>query len=144
MFKCLVQFALVGVGTVCLLSCSSANNKPFSVKFSADSSAIVFSGIDAAGLLTIKNTPPEDTTLTGLITVLETPGENDTTGMEHPLKGEIKATDSTVVFTPEAGFVKGKTYLVSSYLNVKFADSKMLWSGKLGKDVKPREDELKR
>lgn len=114
------------------------------MKFSVDSSAIVFSGIDAAGLLTIRNMPANDTALTALITVLEAPAENDTTGMEHPLKGKIEATDSTVVFTPEAEFVKGKTYLVSSYLNVKFADSKMLWSGKLEKDVKPREDELKR
>lgn len=138
MYKCFVWTALICFGAVCSFSCSSANNKPFSVRFSADSSSIVFSGVDPAGLLVIRNTPAADTSSAGMITVLEMPAVNDTTGMERQVSGQVSATDSTVVFKPLKAFVKGRSYQVLSFLNVKFADKKMIFTSQMSQNVKPR------
>ncbi|KIO74987.1 hypothetical protein TH53_23340 [Pedobacter lusitanus] len=128
----------------CLMSCSLANNKPLSIRFSADSSAIVFSEIDPAGLWQIKNGLNTDTVHTDLVAVLETPADEDTSGMEHPVAGKLEVTDSTLVFKPEKSFVRGKNYLIVSFMNTNFAGTSKLIRGKLDHSVKPQQVMLKR
>lgn len=66
------------------------------------------------------------------------PAVNDTSRMELPVAGRIEATDSTVVFKPLKSFIKGKSYQVLSFLNVKFADKKMIFTGQMSPNVKPK------
>lgn len=120
-----------------LISCSSANNKPVLIGFSSDSNSVVFSGINPAGLLQMRNTAGVDTAFSQFISVLETPSERDSLGIERMLKGEVRFTDSTVVFLPAVPFVAGKDYLVISYLNAQFANPTMIASGQLNHAVKP-------
>jgi len=129
---------------VFLFSCSSANNKPVIIAFSPDSSAVVFSGIDPAGLLQVRNTPRIDTAYAAVLSVLQSPSDRDTDSMELPVGGRVQVTDSTVVFIPVKPFVKGQRYLVVSYMNVKFGTPAMIFSGKLGQNVKPEQVILQR
>lgn len=114
------------------------------MKFSRDSTAIVFSGIDPAGLLQVRNTPHIDTAYSELISVVQRPAENDTASMEKIFPGKLRLTDSTIVFEPFAPFIKGRTYEVVSYLNAKFSNAAMLFSGKLNHRVQPEQVILKR
>ncbi|WP_158796523.1 hypothetical protein [Pedobacter sp. L105] len=144
MFKCFVLSPLLLLCVISLVSCSSANNKPLLIKFSPDSSAIVFSGIDPAGLLQVRNIPHIDTAYSALISIVQQPAENDSSAMELPFPGKLSLTDSTVVFKPSTPFVKGRSYEVVSYLNAKFNNAVMLFSGKLNHRVKPEQAILKR
>ena len=126
------------------MSCSLANNKPLSVKFSPDSASIVFSDIDAAGLWQIKNRRGIDTAYADVISVLEMSSGDDSSGMEHEVVGKLEITDSNLVFKPEKSFVSGKNYLVTSYMNVKFATNQKIISGQLNHSVKPQQVVLKR
>ena len=137
MLKSSVNSSLLLLWVMCLVSCSSANNKPLSIRFSADSTAIVFSGIDPAGLLQVRNTPHIDTAYSEVISVLKVSAGNDSTSVEAPFPGKISFTDSTLVFKPSAPFIRGKSYDVKSYLNAKFGNAAMIFSGKLNHSVKP-------
>lgn len=143
MYSRLLKLAPVLFGIAYLMSCSSANNKPLSIRFSSDSTAIIFSDIDPAGLGLIRNIPGVDTAHADLITVLETNADEDTTGMEHNVPGKLEVTDSTLVFRPDESFISGKNYLVVSYMNAKFASTEKIISGRLNHSVKPQQVVLK-
>lgn len=144
MYSRLLKSVPVLFGIACLMSCSSANNKPLSVRFSPDSTAIIFSDIDPAGLGLIRNIPGVDTAHADLITVLETPADEDTTSMEHNVRGKLEVTDSTLVFRPAESFISGKNYLVISYMNAQFASTDKIISGRLNPGVKPQQVMLRR
>lgn len=144
MYKCFVKYPLVLLLAVFLFSCSSANNKPIVIRFSPDSTAVIFSDIDPAGLLQVKNAPGIDTGYNRILSVMETPSDDDSVSVEKPLPGKVRVTDSTVVFEPLTPFVPGKSYRVVSYMNVKFAGASMIWSGKLNQGVKSNQVLLKR
>jgi len=143
MLKCFRLPCMI-LWTIILNSCSSANNKPLSIAFSTDSSSIILSNIDPAGLLQVKNTPYIDTSFTAVVAVTQIPGDNDTAGRELPFPGGLTITDSTLVFHPLRPFKKGQNYLVVSYLNVKFSSPEMIWSGRLNHTVKPVQKILSR
>jgi len=144
MFKCLVKVSLILIGTAFLISCSSANNKPVLISFSSDSTSIVFSNVDPAGMLQVTNTPGIDSSFSQLISVSQIPAEQDSTAMELPLQGKIRMSDSTITFVPRKPFIRGADYLVVTYLNASFANSGMVLSGKLNHSVKPQQVILKR
>jgi hypothetical protein len=144
MFKYLTKLSLVLLWVVCLISCSSANNKPILIRFSPDSTAIVFSGIDPAGLLQVRNTPNIDTAYSGIISIIKMEDDGDAVGIEKQVRGKIHVNDSTIVFSPLGSFVPGKNYLITSYLNAKFGDVSMMLTGKLNNKVKPEQVILKR
>jgi len=124
-------------GVTFLFSCSSANNKPVLIGFSPDSTTIVFSGIKHADLLKVSNVINTDTTYQEIISVVQTAGEDDSTSMELPIPGKVRITDSTIVFKPLIPFVRGMSYLVVSYMNVKFGNTNMVLSQKLNSGMKP-------
>ncbi|MET1056757.1 MAG: hypothetical protein ABWY16_15720 [Pedobacter sp.] len=138
MYKYLIILPLVFVLVVCLISCSPANNKPVMIRFSPDSSGIVFSRIDAAGLLELRNTSGIDTSYSSVLSVMEMTGENNPLAFEHEFPGRLAMSDSTIVFTPLVTFSKGKSYQVVSYLNAKFGNAAMMLTGKLDNKVKPQ------
>jgi hypothetical protein len=137
MFKWFFRCPFILTGVIFLFSCSPANNKPVLIAFSADSTAIVFSGVNRAGLFKVRGIPNIDTAYQQVLSVMETPGEDDSTSMELPFPGKLRFTDSSVVFDPLTPFVSGKSYLVVSYMNVKFANTEMVLSEKLNSRLKP-------
>ncbi len=144
MFKCFTKVPFILFCTACLVSCSSANNKPVLIRFSSDSTSIEFRDIDPAGLLQVRNTPHIDTSYSNVISVVQAPPEADSMGMELPVPGKIQVTDSTILFHPLMPFIRGRNYLVISYLNAKFGNPAMIFSGKLNHSVKPVQVILKR
>lgn len=127
-----------------LFGCSSANNKPLLIGFSTDSSAVVFKNIDAAGLLKLRNLPAGDSTLSRLVSVSALLSSVDSLQKERLLAGTLQVNDSAVVFVPNRPFVKGRDYLVVSYLNVQFGSLKKMFKNELSYRVKPQEKILHR
>lgn len=127
-----------------LLSCSSANNKPVLIDFSADSNAVVLQHIDAAGLLQLQNLPAGDSTLSRMVAVSELVLSVDSIEKEQLLAGVVRVNDTAVVFVPTQAFVKGRNYRVVSYLNVQFGSLKKMLKNELSYRVKPAEKILRR
>ncbi|RZJ86466.1 MAG: hypothetical protein EOO20_18230 [Chryseobacterium sp.] len=134
---------LLGISYI-LSSCSSTNNKPVSIEFSADSSSIVVKGVEQDGLYQLKSIADTDSLRNQLLSVVQTPSDADTAIMETPIAGKVLVTDSNVVFMPAEPFVKGRAYLVSTYLNSRFASTGNVLKGKMDYRVKPAEQLLQR
>lgn len=126
-----------------LLGCSSGP-KPLAIRFSADSTAIVISGIEEAGLLKLKTNLATDTAYQQLVSVLQTPAENDSTGMETEWPGKLSIKGDSLWFAPTDPFVKGKNYLVETMLNTRFASGGDIVRSKVGHTVKPQQQILVR
>jgi hypothetical protein len=120
-----------------LLACSSANNKPLLIDFSADSTSIIFNHIDQTGLLQLQTLKNGDSSFNNLISVLQIPSERDSTLKELPLEGKVMVTDSTLVFIPDTPFIKGRDYLVITHLNARFGSIEKMLKGELRYGVKP-------
>ena len=144
MLKCFVK--LIGVTcSMCLFfACSNANNKPLSIDFSSDSTKIIISHIDQTGLLELKNSNKEDSTLNELLSVLQTPSERDSAIREEPIAGKVVLTDSNVVFVPAEPFRKGWDYLVITHLNIRFGGVEEIVKGKINYSIKPQQKFLTR
>lgn len=130
--------------TALFAGCSSADKKSLRIDFSPDSTAIVFSGIDQAGLNQLRNAQYPDSVLSELISVLQTPSEKDTNIREIPVQGHLKLTDSTIVFYPDTSFVSGRDYLVITHLNTSFVDAKRILTNEVRIKVKPVQKLLSR
>lgn len=128
---------VVTVSSSLLTACSSTNNKPLLIGFSADSTSIIFSEIDRPGLLLLKDTKTQDSILYDLISVLQTPSETDTAIKEAPLAGMFRVTDSNIVFKPEQPFLKGRDYLVITYLNARFGRAEQILKSQLNTGIRP-------
>ncbi|MFA4867313.1 MAG: hypothetical protein WC623_03895 [Pedobacter sp.] len=144
MNRCLLQHITVLLFACLLFGCSSTNNKPLLIDFSADSSSIVFNHIDRVGLNQLQEFGADDSTFKSLVSILEMPGVLDTTFKEHAINGKFQLTDSNLVFIPERSFVKGREYLVITHLNSKFGDLKALLKGELSTGVRPLQKALSR
>lgn len=127
-----------------LSGCSSANNKPLLIGFSADSTSIVLNHIDQTGLLQLQTLKNGGAALNNLVSVLQTPSERDSMFKELPIDGKVMVTDSNLVFIPSHPFVKGRDYLVITHLNAKFGNTKDLLGGELKNRVKPLQKLLTR
>ncbi|MNL34086.1 hypothetical protein D3C87_1560330 [compost metagenome] len=107
------------------------------IGFSADSSAIVFNHIDQSGLLQLQTGQNADSLLHTLVSVLETPSENDATLKESHVEGRFKLSDTNLVFIPARPFVRGRDYLVITHLNTRFGQLKDVLNGGLNNRIKP-------
>jgi len=135
------------LGIVCVflcLSCNSTDNKTLAIKFSADSSTIVVSNIEAAALFHLKNNIKTDTSYQKLVSVLETPAEDDSVSMEREWPGTLDMQGDNAVFKPDSPFLKGKTYLVETQLNMSFADIEQMIKGKVRRTMNFKQQVLKR
>ncbi|MFC3561733.1 hypothetical protein [Pedobacter jamesrossensis] len=125
------------------MSCSNKNNAPV-IKFSADSNSIVIKNIDEASLFQVKNAYRTNSDSVNFISVLLTPNETDSLQTEKEVSGKINLIGDSVLFIPETPFLKGKTYLVESYVGVKFADGGKLFKGTIKHSLQPQQQILKR
>jgi len=125
------------------LSCSNTNNKPV-IKFAGDSASIVIKNIDEASLLQVKNAYKANADTLNVISVLIKPGELDSIQDELEVPGKIKVLGDSLVFRPDQPFLKGKEYLVESYIGVKFATAGDLMMGKGKQNLKAQRQTLKR
>jgi hypothetical protein len=127
-----------------VIGCSSSNNKPLSIAFSGDSTAVVISNIDRPGLLQLQQIKDQDSIFKELIAVLQTPSETDSSIREEPVPGKYFVSDTSIVFTPAKPFVKGREYLVITHMNTKFGDAEQIAKGQLSLGVKPIQKSLVR
>lgn len=116
-----------GYAVLCLLLCSlyacnSTKSKPLEIDFSKDSLAIEIRNIDPVGMAKIRNGELTDSLLQGMVTVLQSPQAGDSAGVELEVQGEILPAAVGLIFKPEAGFKKGRKYMVLTYVNSRFAD----------------------
>ncbi|WP_316792761.1 hypothetical protein [Pedobacter frigoris] len=141
MVKSIVKFSAIIM--LFVSACSSSNNKPLLIKFSADSTAIEFNNVDPAGMLELNNLSKRDSVLNDLISVLQIPSETDTL-KEAAIQGVMIITDSNVVFKPVRPFLKGRDYLVITHLNSSFGEMDKILKSELNYGVKPNQKVLTR
>jgi hypothetical protein len=126
------------------LACTAKEHALLSIRFSADSSAILFSNIEPAGVLQLKSNLKTDTLYQKIVSVLETPADDDSTSMERVWPGKLSMQGEALIFTPESPFIKGKTYLVETQLNMSFGDVEQVIQGKMSKTMNFQQQLLKR
>jgi len=125
------------------ISCSNTNNRPI-IQFSDDSTSIIIKNIDEASLLQVKNAYKANADTINMITVLLKPGELDSIQDELEVPGKINIAGDSLVFNPDSAFVKGKTYVVESYIGVKFATVGNLISGTAKQNLQAQRQTLRR
>ncbi|MBB2146434.1 hypothetical protein GM921_13110 [Pedobacter sp. LMG 31464] len=139
------KYLKVSIWLLCLfLFGCTTNNKPLLIHFSKDSSAIVITNIEPAGLFQLKNNINTDTTYQNLVSVLQTPTDDDSTSMEVEWPGKLSIIGDSLLFTPANPFVKGKSYLIETMLNVQFAKGEEIVKSNVGHAVKAQQQMLKR
>jgi hypothetical protein len=144
MIKRLKIYGYLVIGLIGFNACSSANSKPLSIAFSADSTRILIRDIDAAGLHQLHNMGDLDSLRSPLLTVMDTPSDEDSTGREHEVPGKTRFVNDVLEFRPEQPFQKGKQYLVITYLNVRFGNLQSVLRGTMRNGVRPNQKLLKR
>ena len=143
MFKCFFKYHAVIAVVLFALSCSNTNNRPI-IKFSEDSSSIIIKNIDEASLLQVKNAYQANADALNLVSVLIKPGDLDSIQDELEVPGKVKILGDSLVFNPDQPFLKGKEYLVESYIGIKFATVGDLIMGKGKQNLKAQRQTLKR
>jgi len=138
-----VKYLLLSVSSMVLLACSGKNDKP-TINFSADSASIVIKNIDEASLYEIKKTYQLNPDSIKLISVLVTPGDEDSLQDEKDIFGKTFLKGDSLIFTPQQNFIRGKTYLVESYIGVEFANSGKLFTGTIKHNLEPQTQMLRR
>ncbi|WP_406824947.1 hypothetical protein [Pedobacter sp. KACC 23697] len=114
------------------------------IKFSEDSTSIIIKNIDEASLLQVKNAYQRKTDTINMISVLIRPGDLDSIQDEQEVPGKVEVLGDSLVFSPDLPFLKGKEYLVESYIGVKFAAVGDLIMGKGKQNLKAQQQTLKR
>lgn len=143
MFK-YIKFPIITICFCLLFSCNTENNKPLVISFSSDSSQIVVKDIHEVELFQIRSHIDTDSAYQKLVTVLQTPAEDDSTSMETEWPGKLTIAKDHLLFTPNVPFVKGKTYLVETILNTEFASGEDIVKGRMNVQIKPQQQILKR
>ena len=143
-FKLLVWLILIVIVSACHRT--TKNNKLL-IDFSADSSIVQISGMNEKSLAYLKNglvSTQIDEAFKDLVSVVQTPNNDDTVGREVVWKGTLEMSGDTLFFKPENKFVKGQTYLVQTVIGSEFGSGVDLITSDVGDHVKPQEKLLKR
>lgn len=143
MFKRYFAYWVLFCVSISVFSCSNRNKKPV-IKFSEDSTSIIIKNIDEASLLQVKNVYQRKTDTINMISVLIRPGDLDSIQDEQEVPGKVEVSGDSLVFSPDLPFLKGKEYLVESYIGVKFAAVGDLIMGKGKQNLKAQQQTLKR
>ena len=72
------------------------------------------------------------------------PSDLDSIQDELEVPGKVKVLGDSVIFNPDQPFLKGKEYLVESYIGIKFATVGDLIMGKGKQNLKAQRQTLKR
>lgn len=133
---------LLAFNCLWFFSCKNETTKQLSINFSADSTAIVIKNIEPSNLYQIKSNIKTDTAYQSLVSVLQTPGGDEPTGMEINWPGKIDVIGDSLLFTPKQPFVKGKIYLVETIINAQFGGTKDVIRSKVGRRIKAKQQIL--
>jgi len=133
--------SLLLVMIVFIFSCS--DNKQVSIKFADDHSSIIMNNFDEASLLQLRNAYAENADSNRFVNVLVQPSELDSLQDEIPIAGKVNLKGDSLIFIPAAPFKKNKSYVVESFINVKFANSEKLISGHGNYNLMPQRQILK-
>lgn len=100
-----------------LNACRNKDNNKLEIEFSKDSSAVVVSNVAPGGLYFLAERYKSGDSI-HVISVLETPSDNDSLSREVEINGRTEIHDNSVWFYPSTPFLKNKEYLVSTVLNM--------------------------
>ena len=131
-------------GIICFLFSNACRNKDknnLDIEFSKDSSAIVITQIAPAGLYALKESF-ENGDSVEIISVIESPGENDSLSREIEISGRTEIHEKSVWFFPQTPFVKNKNYLISTPLNMYLGNTKEMLQSRMNLSGKPQEKRL--
>lgn len=136
-----------GYAALCLLFCSlyacnDTKSRPLEIDFTADSTAIAIRNIDPVGMAKIRNGELTDSLLQELVTVLESPMDGDSAGVELQVRGSILPAADGLVFKPNVAFEKGRKYMVLTYVNSRFADFQSIIKSKTKFNMAPNQKVL--
>ena len=92
----------------------------------------------------VKNAYRANADTLNLVSVLLKPGDLDSIQDELEVPGKLKILGDSLVFNPNQPFLKGKEYLVESYIGIKFATVGDLIMGKGKQNLKAQQQTLKR
>lgn len=143
MFKRYFTCSVIVWVSISAFSCSNRNNKPV-IKFSRDSTSIIIKNIDEASLLQVKNAYHNNADTINMMSVLIRPGDKDSIQDEQEVPGKVEVLGDSLVFSPDQPFLRGREYLVESYIGVKFATVGDLILGKGNQNLKAQQQTLKR
>lgn len=123
-----------------VFSCFSGRENVLEIKFSSDSTAIIFNVSDEVNLFWAKE--QIDTLAGELISVIEIADEY--AGSEKHIEGKIMVKGNSLVFMPKTPFVKGSQYLVSAIFSSSFGKTTDVLRSDVGKTIKRQEKILER
>lgn len=124
-----------------LNACGNKDKNNLVIEFSKDSSAIVISQIAPAGLYALKESY-ENGDSVEVISVIQSPGENDSLSREFEVAGKTEIHEKSVWFFPQTPFVKNKNYLVSTSLNMYLGNTKEMLQSRMNLSGKSQEKRL--
>ena len=139
-----IKFFLLAPSFWILCSCNTTKSKPLIINFSTDSTKITVKNIDESALFQLKSNLYTDSSYQELVAVLQTPTDDDSTSMEIEWPGKLSLNENELVFTPVLPFIKGKTYVVETILNTQFASGEDIIKDKVGNQIRPHHQILKR
>ncbi len=125
------------VWAICLSLACQNQEQPISIQidFNADSSAIVFLNIQKSSLKMIKtllDSGKNEAEQMNLVSVLQLNSAPSEALAEEVFPGKIAIVENVLTFIPDQPFVKGKEYLVETYIESTFGDFKSIASANLG------------
>ena len=126
-----------------IFACSGKKDQVV-IAFSADRNSIVLKNIDEASLFQLKSLAQDHADSLELISVLLTPGDQDSLQMEAEVKGKTILQGDSLLFYPDSPFIKSKSYLVESYIGIKFGNADKLLKGGLKYNLRPQQQILTR
>lgn len=129
---------------ICLFfSCTDKNNKTI-IKFSADRTTIVIKGFDEATALKIKELKTDSLAAANLIKVVYLPDNEDQDQNQKIIGGNLTLSGDSLIFKPQQAFIKNKSYLVQSFIDVQFANFEKMFKQSIKPNLKPQQQVLKR
>lgn len=125
------------------MGCANKDSNKLEISFSNDSSAIVVTHIDNGGLYAIEQDRQNGDTAI-LVSVMETPNENDSLSREIILPGRIEIRKQAVWFFPDKPFQRKKSYRVSTQLNLRIGKTEDMLKSTLNTRLQAYEKTLVR
>ncbi|WP_231460533.1 hypothetical protein [Pedobacter sp. Leaf132] len=138
-----IKYLFFALLVINLTSCTNTNNN-IVIKFSPDSNLIILNKIDKKSIYQVKNDLKQNLDSSNLVSVVCIPGELDSLQDEETISGKLTLAGDSLIFAPDKPFLKGKSYLVESYLGTSFADRNKLFKGTIKHNLKPQTQLLKR
>jgi len=139
------MFSKITLFAACCLfftSCSFNRGEDLSITFSADSSKIVFAGIEETNLYQLKQALNNNSINANLVNVVQI--DDDFPDKDKDIDGKLSVVGNDLLFTPDSALIKGRKYLIRTVLQSSFGKTSDILKSDLGHNIKWKEKILQR